>query len=127
MRVGLSVTGLMVGAALLAAPAFAAPLAGTSQNLLSQAQTQGQSLDDATVVPVQYRRWRGGPRYGGRRGGGNGGAVAAGVVGGLILGTIIAGAAQRQNAVNYCAQRFRSYDPGSGTYVGNDGRRHSCP
>ena len=125
MRFGLSVTGLLAGVALLAAPAFAAPLAGASQNLLSQAQTQGQSIDDATVVPVQYRR---GPRYGGRRGGGgNGGAVAAGVVGGLILGTIIAGEAQRQNSVNYCAQRFRSYDPGSGTYVGNDGRRHSCP
>ena len=27
----------------------------------------------------------------------------------------------------YCAQRFRSYDPGSGTYLGNDGLRHPCP
>jgi hypothetical protein len=27
----------------------------------------------------------------------------------------------------YCAQRFRSYDPGSGTYLGYDGQRHSCP
>jgi hypothetical protein len=26
----------------------------------------------------------------------------------------------------YCAQRYRSYDPASGTYVGYDGRRHSC-
>ena len=26
-----------------------------------------------------------------------------------------------------CAQRFRSYDPKSGTYLGNDGQRHSCP
>jgi hypothetical protein len=25
-----------------------------------------------------------------------------------------------------CAQRYRSYDPASGTYVGHDGRRHSC-
>ena|ERR1700687_2165098 len=25
-----------------------------------------------------------------------------------------------------CAQRYRSYDPASGTYVGYDGRRHSC-
>ncbi|MGC1923977.1 MAG: BA14K family protein [Pseudolabrys sp.] len=24
-------------------------------------------------------------------------------------------------------QRFRSYDPGSGTYVGYDGLRHRCP
>jgi hypothetical protein len=28
---------------------------------------------------------------------------------------------------SYCAQRYRSYDPASGTYLGNDGRRHSCP
>jgi hypothetical protein len=25
-----------------------------------------------------------------------------------------------------CAQRYRSYDPASGTYVGHDGRSHSC-
>lgn len=28
---------------------------------------------------------------------------------------------------NYCAQRYRSYDPGSGTYLGYDGMRHPCP
>jgi BA14K-like protein len=27
----------------------------------------------------------------------------------------------------YCAQRFRSYDPASGTYLGYDGFRHACP
>jgi BA14K-like protein len=25
-----------------------------------------------------------------------------------------------------CARRYRSYDPASGTYMGHDGRRHSC-
>ncbi|WP_269153990.1 BA14K family protein [Methylobacterium currus] len=29
--------------------------------------------------------------------------------------------------VNYCIQRFRSYDRASGTYLGNDGQRHPCP
>ena len=29
--------------------------------------------------------------------------------------------------VAYCMQRFRSYDPASGTYLGNDGYRHPCP
>jgi hypothetical protein len=28
---------------------------------------------------------------------------------------------------SYCAQRYRSYDPGSGTYLGFDGLRHPCP
>jgi hypothetical protein len=27
----------------------------------------------------------------------------------------------------YCEQRFRSYDPASGTYLGFDGIRHPCP
>jgi len=29
--------------------------------------------------------------------------------------------------VAYCEQRFRSYDPASGTYLGYDGLRHPCP
>jgi hypothetical protein len=29
--------------------------------------------------------------------------------------------------VAYCAQRFKSYDPGSGTYLGYDGQHHPCP
>jgi BA14K-like protein len=29
--------------------------------------------------------------------------------------------------VAYCTQRFRSYDPASGTYMGYDGQRHPCP
>jgi hypothetical protein len=27
----------------------------------------------------------------------------------------------------YCSQRYRSYDPASGTYLGYDGQRHPCP
>jgi hypothetical protein len=29
--------------------------------------------------------------------------------------------------VAYCQQRFRSYDPSTGTYLGYDGLRHPCP
>jgi len=29
--------------------------------------------------------------------------------------------------VAYCMQRYRSYDPGSGTFLGSDGLRHRCP
>ena len=28
---------------------------------------------------------------------------------------------------SYCRQTYRSYDPRSGTYLGNDGLRHACP
>ena len=30
-------------------------------------------------------------------------------------------------SVAWCEQHYRSYDPGSGTYLGYDGLRHSCP
>lgn len=29
--------------------------------------------------------------------------------------------------ISYCQQRFRSYDPASGSYLGFDGLRHPCP
>lgn len=31
------------------------------------------------------------------------------------------------DATAYCARRFHSYDPRSGTYLGTDGARHPCP
>ncbi|HTQ81830.1 MAG TPA: BA14K family protein [Pseudolabrys sp.] len=27
----------------------------------------------------------------------------------------------------WCARRYRSYDPASGTFLGLDGYRHPCP
>jgi hypothetical protein len=92
----------------------------------------------------QYRYYGGRGYYGRRYGGGyyrgGGGAAAAGVIGGLAAGAIIGGAIASQqaqaapvyaapgnDAVAYCMQRFRSYDPASGTYLGYDGLRHPCP
>ncbi len=37
------------------------------------------------------------------------------------------GAAASADPVAYCSQRYRSYDPASGTYLGYDGLRHPCP
>jgi hypothetical protein len=31
------------------------------------------------------------------------------------------------DAEAYCMQRFKSYDPNTGTYRGTDGHRHPCP
>jgi BA14K-like protein len=44
-------------------------------------------------------------------------------------GTTVVEAAPQgdDDAVAYCMQRYRSYDPGSGTFLGNDGMRHPCP
>jgi hypothetical protein len=36
---------------------------------------------------------------------------------------VIFGPARDQS---YCARRYRSYDPSSGTFIGSDGARHRC-
>ena len=79
---------------------------------------------------AQRGRGRGyGRGYGRGRGGGNVGAgVALGIGAAVIGGAIIASEAQRQrDAVGYCMQRYRSYDPQSMTYLGSDGYRRQCP
>lgn len=114
----------------LVAPVVAAPV--TSPLML-------RSVAVPSVETVRYRRGYG---YGGA-------AVGLGIAGALIGGAII-GATQPYgyydyppgyygpayvvpapyiggDAVGYCVQRFRSYDPYSGTYVGYDGLRHPCP
>ena len=90
----------------------------------------------AGVSPAFAQRGRGrGGGWGRGRGGGwgrgngVGAAIGLGVGAAIVGGAIAAGAAeqQRQNAVGYCMQRYRSYDPNSQTYLGNDGLRHPCP
>ena len=108
----------------------------------------GMAGSDA-VTPV---RWRGGGRYGGWHGhrgwyGGRGAAIGAGVAAGVLLGAGIAASRPYYgpgpyyapgyyyapppvaygDPVAYCMRRYRSYDPGSGTYLGYDGYRHPCP
>lgn len=127
MRFAKSVAAALIVASssfALMAPASSAPR--PVQSGLSNAGT-------ISAEPVQYRRY--GPRYGyrggygGRRGYG-GGAVLGGLAAGAIIGGAIASsqanAAAEQNSA-YCAQRFRSYDPESGTYLNSDGNRYPCP
>jgi hypothetical protein len=40
---------------------------------------------------------------------------------------VVPRASSDANETAYCQQRFRSYDPASGTYLGYDGLRHPCP
>jgi BA14K-like protein len=91
----------------------------------------------AGVSPAFAQRGRGGGgrgrgHWGGRgRGGGNVGlgiglGIGAAVIGGAIAASQ-AEAARRQDATDYCMQRYRSFDPASMTYMGLDGVRHPCP
>ena len=75
----------------------------------------------AGVSPASAQRgWRG-------RGRGRGIGPALGIGAAIIGGAIIADQARRGNAIEYCMQRYRSYDPESMTYMGFDGLRHPCP
>ena len=84
----------------------------------------------AGVSPAFAQRGRGRGRGGGwGRGEGVGAAVGIGIGAAIIGGAIAANAAeqQRRDAVSYCMQRYRSFDPESMTYLGRDGLRRSCP
>jgi hypothetical protein len=56
--------------------------------------------------------------------------VAGAVVGGAVgtVGAAVGGPYYAQQGADdsYCASRYRSFDPASGTYLGFDGRRHQC-
>jgi hypothetical protein len=115
----------------VASPA-AAQVAGPRIAVGAQPAVQSQSAGVTQVRWRGHRRWHRGYWHRGRwhrgywGGGGAGAAVAAGIAG-LAIGGALAAQAQSQNAVAYCQQRFRSYDPASGTYLGYDGYRHPCP
>jgi hypothetical protein len=89
--------------------------------------------------PAYRGRYYGRPYYGRYYRRDRGSAAAAGIAG-LAAGALIGGAiasqqaqaaptyvVPNQGAYEYCSQRFRSYDPASGTYLGYDGLRHPCP
>jgi hypothetical protein len=68
------------------------------------------------------------PGYGGPPPGYGGGPPAGGPPPGYAGGSPgYAGGPPGGDPVASCMQRFRSYDPKSGTYLGNDGQRHACP
>lgn len=139
-------TGL-IGAALVGLVAPAVSAGERTGPALDRAQVQsfpGESFSQYYGGPRGYYGGRG-YRYG-RRGYG-GGALAAGVIGGLAVGALAGAAvANSQPAygyggpgqpvgnvyghdprwVNYCANRYRSFDPASGTYLAGDGNRYTC-
>jgi len=137
-------------------PSMAAPAERPAPSDTPVARAQ-QAEPLAEYAQFRGRYYRGSPGYAGRgyygrpyygrpyaghyyhRGYGYGGAAAAGIAG-LATGAIIGGAIASQQAQAaptyvvpsnggdaYCAQRYRSYDPASGTFLGYDGLRHPCP
>jgi hypothetical protein len=121
--------------------------------LLTKLQNQAAVPTEA----AQYRGvgrgyWRGGRGHGRSYGGVGAGLAAGAIIGGAIVGSGAYGyapygyqgyaapgyieddvddgyvaVAPHGGGEAYCAQRYRSYDPQSGTYLGYDGLRHPCP
>ncbi len=50
----------------------------------------------------------------------------AGAAGGAIIGAATTPTGQTSDHVRWCAERYRSYDPRTDTYMGYDGYRHRC-
>ena len=129
----------LTSAVLIGATALSLSVPAISAPMINQAPLAA-SVPTATEN-VQYYRgggygrgygYGGGYRRGYGRGGGNGALIGGLAAGAIIGGAIAAGAASQANAAaqqnaNYCAQRYRSYDPESGTYMNNDGNRYPCP
>ena len=113
-------------ALLVGSMALASSLPATSAPLMNNAGLS-KATSSSDVTNVQYRRWH---RHGYHRGGGGGTAAGLGIglaAGAIIGGAIAASAAQANQNAAYCAQRYRSYDPRSGTYLSTDGNRYPCP
>jgi hypothetical protein len=116
---------VLATALLLSSVAFAISVPATSAPLINQSSVAKAAPSSTETVYYRHRH-RG---YGYHRGGGAGALLGGLAAGAIIGGAIAAGqanAATQQN-VAYCARRYRSYDPASGTYLNNDGNRYPCP
>lgn len=128
-----------VGIALTAVPASAMPA-----NLV---------LKNAAPGAVENVRWYGRGWHGGGWGWGLGGFAAGAIIGSAIAAPYYYGgyypygyypaygypapaygpgygapaAVGPGGDPGYCAQRYKSYDPATGTFLGFDGQRHPCP
>jgi hypothetical protein len=131
--------------ALAVTPALSAPLMHPQGSTLASTQTGANN----TLTQVRWRGgggwhgggWHHGGWHGGwHRGGWGWGPAFGGFAAGALIGSAIASSAAPypyygapvydaapDSSVAYCQQRFRSYDPASGTYLGYDGLRHPCP
>jgi hypothetical protein len=145
-------SGLLGAAASLALVAAGTSASATPVDTSAAlAKAASQAYPGEGYTQYYGRGYGRGGYYGGRgyyrggRGRGYGGAAAAGIAG-LAAGALIGGAIASSQAgplppgapvgnvyghdprsVEYCASRYRSYDPASSTFLANDGMRYSCP
>jgi hypothetical protein len=132
---------------LVATVVFAAGIASVATAASAMPVADALAIENAVPAAIESVQWR--------RGWGWGGA-GAGFVAGAVVGSALAApyaygygpysqpryyqppapvygpprpgyGAPVADAAAYCAQRFKSWDPATGTYLGYDGLRHPCP
>jgi len=136
----------------LAVPSFANVAAAAPVNGAAAIKNAAPSTIDTVRYGYGWRGggWRGGGWRGGGWGWGFGGGLAAGaLIGGALAAPYYYGgyypyyaqpyyapgpgyyaepyAGGGDDGVAYCMQRYRTYNPNTGTFTGNDGRQHPCP
>jgi len=143
-----TVTALMASG-VVAAGLFSFAGAASAAPLANPLALKSAMQETATLPNVETVRWRGGGRGWGGRGWGYGGFAAGAIIGSGLYGygygygpyygygryyVPAPPPAYYEDEVDvgggdpsYCARRFKSYDPRSGTYLGFDGARHPCP
>jgi BA14K-like protein len=128
-----------------------APSAAFGRSAVTSAPRFGGGSTGGRYAGSYQGGWNGGYRHHRQDGGYWPGAVAGAVVGGALASNYYYGSpyygpgyyddsyayydddapvaveAAPGGDASYCAQRHRSYDPTSGTYLGLDGQRHPCP
>jgi hypothetical protein len=132
---------------LVATIVFAAGIAAVSTTASATPVADALAIKNAVPAAIESVQWR---RGWGWRGGGGWGGAAAGFVAGAVVGSALTApyayepyyyqppapvygppgpgyGAPVADAAAYCAQRFKSWDPATGTYLGYDGLRHPCP
>jgi hypothetical protein len=134
--------GIAVAAIALALPLTMGSSANAAPLMAGSALSTTNTATSSDITQVRWRGHRGG--WGHHHHGGGWGGVGAGLAAGALIGGAIAAsqgpyyygpgygyapapAYVEGDAVGYCMQRFKSYDPRSGTYLGYDGLRHPCP
>jgi hypothetical protein len=109
---------LKVGAAVLLAAGLLAGSVAPSLAAPTWPQNQGFSQDSSNAAPstaTGFHRhfWRG--------------SQLSKAPAQDVAPVALASEAEAEAMEAYCMDRFRSYDPATGTYLGYDGNEHACP
>lgn len=125
-----SLLGLAALGFVAVTPATAAPLTVSGPNIETGSVELVQH--NRRHQMRQWRRQRDGRNWRRRNhrqygSGFNAGELIVGTIAGAIIANAIRGGYARDTDMEACQDRYRSFDPRTGTYIGYDGNTYVCP